>query len=159
MQSPFRRFTTIFFIIAISTALHAADYSVRSLTLPGAVPTGIGMDYIGFDASTDSVWAPAGNTGAVDVIDVKSGTIRQISGFATKEITVRDRKRILGPSSVTIGDGTVYVGNRGDNTVCAFHPKTLARGSCATLDSMPDLVFAVRRIAIGWTRCPTASLT
>jgi len=154
MQSPFRRFTTIFFIIAISTALHAADYSVRSLTLPGAVPTGIGMDYIGFDAATDSVWVPADNTGAVDVIDVKSGTIRQISGFATKEITVRDRKRILGPSSVTIGEGTVYVGNRGDNTVCAFHPKTLARGSCATLDSMPDGLAYVAMTKEVWVTTP-----
>ena len=60
---------------------------------------------------------------AVDVIDVKSGTVRQIAAFATKEVTVRDRKRILGPSSVTIGHGTIYIGNRGDNTVCAFNPK------------------------------------
>jgi len=128
-----RRFTLGLLVLVFPLMLCAAD-NVHSITLPGATPTGIGMDYIGFDAATDSVWVPAGNTGAVDVIDVATGKVRQITGFATKEVTFRDRKRTLGPSSVTVGEGTVYVGNRGDSSVCAVHPKTLARGHCEVLD-------------------------
>jgi len=151
---PFCRFSTILAVLGMPAAIWAADYSVRALPLPGATPAGIGMDYISYDASTNSVWVPAGNTGAVDVIDVATGKIRQITGFPTKEVTVRDRKRTLGPSSVTIGDGTVYVGNRGDSTVCAFHPKTLARGHCATLESMPDGLAYVAGTKEVWVTTP-----
>jgi DNA-binding beta-propeller fold protein YncE len=49
-----------------------------------------------------------------------------------------DRKRIVGPSSVTVGAGSVYVGNRADSSVCSFDGRSLAKGVCHTLDSMPD---------------------
>src|SRR5262249_7923819 len=111
-------------------ASFALFLAIHSITLPGATPAGIGMDYITYDAATNAVWVPAGNTGAVDVIDVASGNVRQIVGFVTKEVTIRDRKRTLGPSSVTIGEGTIYIGNRGDSSVCAVDPKTLKRGTC-----------------------------
>lgn len=148
-----RRLPVVLLVVSFPLALYAAD-AVRSITLPGATPAGIGMDYIGFDPATDSVWIPAGGTGAVDVIDVPTGKVRQITGFATKEVTFRDRKRTLGPSSVTMGDGTVYVGNRGDSSVCAVHPKTLARGHCATLDSMPDGLAFVAATKEVWVTTP-----
>lgn len=148
-----RRLSAILFMLALPAALKAADYSVHSVPLPGGTPAGIGMDYIGFDAATNSIWVP-GNMGAVDVIDVATGNIRQIAGFATKEVTVRDRKRTMGPSSVTIGDGTVYVGNRGDSSVCAIHPKTLVRGHCETLDSMPDGLAYVAATKEVWVTTP-----
>src|SRR5947207_12077505 len=87
----FRLLLAAVILFAVPAALCGAGYSVRTLTLPGGTPGGIGMDYIAFDASTNSVWVPAGNTGAVDVIDARSGQIRQITGFPTKEVTVRDR--------------------------------------------------------------------
>ena len=149
-----RTSSTILAALALPALLWAAGPSIHSLALPGATPAGIGMDYIGFDAATDSVWVPAGNTGAVDVISVKNDAIRQITGFPTKEVTFRDRKRTLGPSSVTIGDGMVYVGNRGDSSVCAFHPKTLARARCATLDSMPDGLAYVGATKEVWVTTP-----
>src|SRR5713226_10017143 len=46
-----------------------AAYTVRPLALPGAKEDGILMDYITFDPHTGFVWAPAGNTGVVDVVD------------------------------------------------------------------------------------------
>src|SRR5947199_302348 len=79
-----RRFTLVLLILVFPLMLCAAE-SVHSITLPGATATGIGMDYIGFDAATNSVWVPAGNTGAVDVLDVPSGKVRQITGFPAKE--------------------------------------------------------------------------
>src|SRR5258708_28015857 len=96
-----------------------ATYAVRKLPLPGGGGGLILMDYIAFDSGTHSVWAPAGNTGAVDVVDSSTGTIRQVSGFPTAEMGTGERKRIVGPSSVTIGKTSVYVGNRGDSSVCA----------------------------------------
>ena len=39
------------------------------------------------------------------MIDVATGKMRQITGFATKEVTMRERKRILGPSPVTFRRG------------------------------------------------------
>src|SRR5437763_17108332 len=107
MPSSFRRLAILTFL-ALPVVSRGADYSVRTLPLPGGTPAGIGMDYIAFDKATDSVWVPAGNTGAVDVIDAMSQKIRQITGFATKEVTMRDRKRVLGPGSITFGDGTAY---------------------------------------------------
>jgi DNA-binding beta-propeller fold protein YncE len=155
MTTPSRRpLLACLILCAVPALLPAAGYSVRTLTLPGGTPAGIGMDYIAFDAATNSVWVPAGNSGAVDVIDAASGKIRQITGFATKEVTVRDRKRILGPSSVTLGGGKVYIGNRGDDSVCQFDPKTLARARCQPLASMPDGLAYVAATREVWVTTP-----
>ena len=152
MPSSFRCLAILTFL-ALPVVSRGADYSVRTLPLPGGTPAGIGMDYIAFDKATDSVWVPAGNTGAVDVIDAMSQKIRQITGFATKEVTMRDRKRVLGPSSITFG-GMAYVGNRGDSSVCAIDPKTLIRGQCAVLASMPDGLAYVRATKEVWVTTP-----
>src|SRR2546422_11430597 len=93
--------------------LHAASpsYSVRLLPLPHGDQNGIYMDYIAFDPATGFVWAPAGNTGAVDVVDTATEKVKQIGGQATKEEEMRGRKRVFGPTSVAIGQGGVYGGN------------------------------------------------
>lgn len=131
-----------------------ATYTVRRLPLPGAAGAPILMDYIAFDPATRSVWAPAGNTGAVDVVDASTGTIRQILGFPTAEMGTGERKRVVGPSSVTIGRGIVYVGNRGDSSVCAFDARSLARGACHKLDSMPDGIAFVEATKEVWVTTP-----
>jgi len=160
ISSPKRLFVTL--ILAAGVVAPAApraraaepSYTVRKLPLPGGGGGLILMDYIAFDASTGSVWAPAGNTGAVDVVDASTGAIRQISGFATSEMGTGERKRLVGPSSVTIGNGTVYVGNRGDSTVCAFDSRTLAHGPCHKLDSMPDGIAFVESEKEVWVTTP-----
>src|SRR5262249_59730123 len=83
-------------------------------------PTGgrVVMDYLGYDAEKDRVWAPGGNTGKVFVVDAATGAVHAVDGFATRE---RDG-RLLGPSSVTFGPVSAYVGNRAHNSVCAVHP-------------------------------------
>lgn len=148
-----RRLLPLVLFLALPLASFAADYSVRTIQLPGGTPAGIAMDYIGFDASTGSIWIP-GNAGAVDVIDVASGHIRQITGFPTKEVTMRERKRTAGPSSVTFGDGTAYVGNRADSSICAINPKTLERGHCEVLDSSPDGLAYVAAAKEVWVTTP-----
>lgn len=118
----------------------SANYSVRTLTLPDNNMGDIGMDYITYDAATNSVWVPGGNTGAVNVIDAATGKVRQVTGFPTKEVQAGGAKRIVGPSGVTVGAGVVYIGSRGDSSICAVNSRSLKRGVCGKIDSTPDAV-------------------
>jgi DNA-binding beta-propeller fold protein YncE len=124
------------------------------LALPGVTASGVTLDYIAFDPNTRSVWVPAGNTGLVVVIDSVKGAFRPIPGFPTAEMGSGERKRVVGPSSVTIGDGVVYVGNRADSSVCAFDAKSLRKGACHKLDSMPDGLAYVAGRAEVWVTTP-----
>src|SRR2546429_9376881 len=67
--------------------LHAASpsYSVRMLPLPHGDQNGIYMDYIAFDPATGFVWAPAGNTGAIDIVDTATQKVKQIGGERTQK--------------------------------------------------------------------------
>src|SRR5438034_1147372 len=83
------------------TAVWAADsvaYTVTTVALPGGGPTGISMDYLGYDPATNSVWVPAGNTGSVDVVDAATRKVTQLSGLPAGEMGSGDRKRTVGPS-------------------------------------------------------------
>jgi DNA-binding beta-propeller fold protein YncE len=140
--------------VAGSSQAAEAPYKVSMQPLIKTAATGIAMDYIAFDPATHFVWAPAGNTGVVVVINTLSGSVKEIPGFPTAEMGTGERKRVVGPSSVTIGDGTVYVGNRGDSTVCAFDAKSLAKGACHHLDSMPDGLASVTSQKEVWVTTP-----
>ena len=83
---------------AIAVGWQAADgqnanYTVRILALPDHGQGNITMDYIAYDPKTGYVWVPAINIGSVDVVDTSNGSVREISGFATKELEVKGRKR------------------------------------------------------------------
>jgi hypothetical protein len=131
-----------------------ANYSVRTLPLPDNNAGDVSMDYIAYDAGTNSVWVPGGNTGAVDVVDVATDKVRQIPGFSTKEVEVRVGKRIFGPTAVSIGEGQVYIGNRGDSSVCSFNSASLAKGACGHFDSTPDAVVYVAPTKEVWVTTP-----
>ena len=124
------------------------------IPLPGANGKPVYMDYIAYDSHTRDVWVPAGNTGSVDIIDTATGDVKQISGFATAEMGQGDRKRVVGPSSVTIGDGFAYVGNRADSSVCAINDRTFEKGACHKLDAMPDGLAYVRSTKEVWVTSP-----
>lgn len=129
-------------------------YSVRTLPLPDNDAGNVSMDYIAYDPGTNSVWVPGGNTGAVDVVDAATGKVRQIPGFPTREVEGPRGKRVLGPTAVSIGEGVIYIGNRGDSTVCAFNSATLAKGACGRLDSTPDGVAYVASTKEVWVTTP-----
>jgi len=143
------RFLTLFLAAPVF-----GQYSVRSLPLPTNGATGIYMDYIAYDPATGMVWAPSGNTGAVNVIDTRSGKVKSIADFPTAEVTVRNGKRTVGPTSVTIGDGVAYVGNRADFRICAINAKTLAPKTCGHIDSMPDGLAFVKSTHEVWVTAP-----
>jgi DNA-binding beta-propeller fold protein YncE len=66
----------------------------------------------------------------------------------------RGKKRTVGPSSATVGDGVVYVGNRGDNSVCAFTADSLQKGACTKLEAMPDGLSWVQSAKELWVTTP-----
>lgn len=133
----------------------ATSYTVRSIALPGAPADGVYMDYLAYDRAHHRVWVPAGNTGSVDVIDAAEGDhLSRIEGFATAEVERHGHKWTMGPSSVTLGDGVAYVGNRADSTVCAIDITTLEKGACVKLDSMPDGVAYVAAKREVWVTMP-----
>ncbi|HEX4406047.1 MAG TPA: hypothetical protein VH560_14515, partial [Polyangia bacterium] len=129
------------------TALLAA-----AVSLPGGPP--VGMDYLAYDAATDRVWVPAGNTGNVDVVDAATGTVSMIVGLPTAPARRPDRPR-MGPSSATVADGIVWIGDRADQRLRSYNAKTLRPGSSAGLAAMPDGIQYVRRTHELWVTTPS----
>jgi DNA-binding beta-propeller fold protein YncE len=95
-----------------------------------------------------------GDTGSVDVLDTARGQFTPINGFKTSEREVNGKKRIMGPSSAAVGDGFVYIGNRGSNEVCPIDASTLKRGPCLKLTTAPDLLAYVASSKELWVTTP-----
>src|SRR5215471_7302770 len=106
-----------------------SPYELKRINLPGANGT-VALDYFAYDRTAGKLWVPASNTGSVDVIDDATDAVSQVTGFRTGEVELRGRKVTLGPTAVSIDDGVVYVGNRGDLTLCVIDAHTLERGEC-----------------------------
>jgi DNA-binding beta-propeller fold protein YncE len=135
-------------------AMNTLVLALTSIMLPGTAP--VGMDYLAYDAVNHRVWVPAGNTGNVDVVDTATGKVTPIAGFATIASTRPGRPK-MGPSSATIGDGVAWVGNRGDNTVCAFDLRSLEKRFCVQLHAMPDGLQYVSSTHELWVTTPSSS--
>src|SRR5438445_5563133 len=106
-----------------------SNYELSPISLPGASGA-VALDYFAYDRATGKLWVPASNTGSVDVIDEKTDAVSQITGFPTGEIERRGRKITIGPTAASIGDGVVYIGNRGNATICIIDARNLALGEC-----------------------------
>src|SRR5262245_36673862 len=136
--------------------------AVHAIALPGAPADGVAMDYIAYDRARHRVWVPAGNTGSVDVIDAQSNQVTRIEGFPTAEVERRGGgKRTIGPSAATVGDGFVFVGNRGDSSVCAVDAGSLKKTGCLTLTTSPDglaYVAATREVWVTTPRTKTITI-
>src|SRR6184192_4120034 len=113
----------------------ASDYELKRINLPGATGA-VALDYFAHDRATGKLWVPASNTGTVDVIDEKTDAVSQITGFPTGEIEQRGKKITVGPTAASIGNGVVYIGNRGNATLCVIDAKTFTRGEC--VPTSPD---------------------
>ena len=122
-----------------------------SVALPGGPP--VGMDYLAYDRATGRLWVPAGNTGNVDVVEVATGKVTTVGGFPTAPARRPGRPR-MGPSSAAVGDGVVWIGNRANNEICAIDARTLARGPCHRLTSMPDGLAYVAATHEVWVTTP-----
>jgi len=122
--------------IVWASVAHAADtnYELKPISLPGATGT-VALDYFAYDRATGQLWVPASNTESVDVIDENADAVSQIAGFPTGDIERRGRKITVGPTAASIGDGVVYIGDRGNATICIIDARTLARGECVPLSA------------------------
>ena len=127
---------------------------VTALALPDAPADGLFLDYLAIDRARHRVWVPAGATGSADVIDTRTQAISRVEKFPVAEVERNGRKRTVGPSSATVGDGVVYIGDRADSSVCAVDASTLERGGCAVLPSMPDGVAYVAKKKEVWVTTP-----
>jgi DNA-binding beta-propeller fold protein YncE len=125
--------------------------TTMAIPLPGGPP--VAMDYTAYDAVTNRVWAPAGNTGNVDVIDVTTMKVTPLGGFSTAAPRKPGRPR-MGPSSAAVADGVVWVGNRGDDQLHAFDAKSLKAGAVVKLSAMPDGLAYVARTREVWVTTP-----
>ncbi|HEY4395538.1 MAG TPA: hypothetical protein VGP64_15815 [Polyangia bacterium] len=133
-------------------ALILSALAAESIALPGGPP--VGMDYLASDQAHGRIWVPAGNTGNVDVVDIATGKVTPIGGFPTAPPRRPDRPK-MGPSSATVADdGVAWVGNRGDDSVCAVDPLTRTRTACRKLPSTPDGVTYVRATREVWVTTP-----
>src|SRR3989440_3093547 len=167
-NSKFVKFAAMAFMqiaLVSATAIEASaadtNYELKRINLPRASGP-VALDYFAYDRATGKVWVPASNTGSVDVIDEKTDAVSQITGFLTGEIERRGRKITVGPTAASIGDGVVYIGDRGDATVCVIDAKTHARGECVPLSTdhtiTPDGVVYVAATKELWiTTRPTSS--
>lgn len=157
-----QRICLLLFVIvslgAIAIALRTsedqnANFTVRTLTLPDHGKGNVTMDYIAYDPATGFLWVPAINIGVVYVVDTSNDSIREIPDFATKEVEFGGRKRMQGPSGVSVGDGVVYIGDRADSSICAIDAKTV-RKTCGHIDSTPDGVVYVALTNEVWVTAP-----
>ncbi|HUJ60486.1 MAG TPA: PQQ-binding-like beta-propeller repeat protein [Kofleriaceae bacterium] len=125
----------------------------KTIALPGG-SDGLFLDYLAYDPAHHRVWVPAGGSGRVDVIDARTDQLSSIEGFPVKLVERRGQKRTVGPSSATVGDGVVYVGNRGDQTVCAIDATSLVKQGCVALDQSPDGLQYVAATKEVWVTTP-----
>jgi DNA-binding beta-propeller fold protein YncE len=138
-----------------SAAQARAKYTTHTLALPSHGKGNITNDYITYDPTTNFVWVPAINLGSVFVIDAGNEKVREIRGFATKEIEMRNGRRgAQGPSGVYVGDGVVYIGDRADKSIWAIDERTLERKNCGHIDSTPDGVVYVAPTKEVWVTSP-----
>src|SRR5438552_11706056 len=149
--TSFSIFLPLATLVAADTS--ASSYELKPIALPGANGA-VALDYFAYDPATGKVWVPASNLGSVVVIDEKTDAVSQVAGFKTGEIERRGRKVTLGPTAASIGDGVVYIGNRGDATLCVIDAKSLARGECVPVSTdhsiTPDGVLYVAAAKEVW---------
>src|SRR5437588_6902102 len=111
-----------------------ARFVVQELALPGANGL-VSLDYFAFDPASHRLWVPASNTGSVDIIDGNTNQVSALAGFPTAQVEYKGKHPVFGPSSVTLGDGVVYVGNRGNSTVWVIDADALKMGERLAIGS------------------------
>ena len=154
-------FALFFALNVFAAEPSASNYELKPIALPGANGA-VAFDYFAYDGNTGKIWVPASNLGAVDAIDEKTDSVSQVAGFKTSEIERRGNKVTVGPTAATIGEGVVYIGNRGDATVCVVDAKTSELGECVPLSAdqsiTPDGVVYVAASKEVWvTARPTSA--
>jgi hypothetical protein len=126
-------FLAAILLLAISVVpaqeTRSLKFTIKPLPLPGATGL-VTLDYFAFERTSRRLWVPAANTGSVDVIDTATDQIKRVEGFSVAQAELRGKIRPVGPSSVAIGKGVVYIGSRADSKICIIDGSTLKIGEC-----------------------------
>jgi len=138
---------------ANSAPTSVAEWVAKFVPLPGATGP-VSLDYIAYDRYGERVWVPVGDTGSADAFDITSGTFTRVEGFKVTEREHRGKMRKMGPSAASVGDGVVYIGNRGTSEVCPIDAKTLKLGKCLKLPTPTDGVVYVASAKEVWVTTP-----
>jgi DNA-binding beta-propeller fold protein YncE len=85
---------------------------------------------------------------------VATGHFTRVPGFKTEEREAHGKKRVVGPSSGSIGEGFAYIGNRAGSEVCPVDLGTLTPSPCLQLASSPDGVQYVASAHEVWVTLP-----
>jgi len=141
--------------VPLETKAQAAESRAvaKPVPLPGAKGS-VSLDYLTAERGSARIWVPAGGTGNVDIFDVKTGTFTVIGGFATSEREARGKKRVVGPSAVSIGGGFAFIGNRATSEVCPIDLRTLKKAPCYELPAPTDGVEYVASAKEVWVTTP-----
>src|SRR5215472_5544775 len=142
--------------LAGATSDRVPDFKRVELAIPGAHGL-VSLDYYVFDSTNHRLWVPASNTGSVTIIDTNTDQVTAITGFRTGQVDFMGKRPVMGPTSVTLGDGVAYVGNRGDSSVCAIDAHSLKLGECRPIGSAsqglaaaPDAITYVAAVRELW---------
>ena len=136
-----------------SSTSTVTELAATSVSLPGATGP-ISIDFIAYEPKRKRVWVPVGDTGSVDVFDIATNAFTRVDGFKTVEREAHGKTRVMGPSSVSVGDGVVYIGNRGTSEVCSVDEESLKLGHCIKLSTPPDCVAFVAATKEVWVTTP-----
>jgi hypothetical protein len=136
-------------LVAATQELPIPQFTVKPLALPGANGP-VMLDYFAYDHTSQDLWVPAANTGSVDVIDTTTDQIKRVEGFSVAQMEFNGKFRSVGPSSVAIGNGVVYIGSRADSKICTIDSRSLKLGKCiafapasAGLAAAPDALIYI----------------
>ncbi len=138
---------------ANASAPAVVELTAKSVALPGAMGP-ISVDYIAYDQSRSRVWVPVGDTGSADLFDIATNSCARVDGFKTAEREAHGKKRMMGPSAASVGDGVVYIGNRATSEICVIDERTLQRGACLKLSSPTDGVVYIAALKEVWVTTP-----
>lgn len=130
-------------LASASTGVRAAALAPQArLRIPGGTP-GIGFDDIGFFPTLDRVSIPAGQTGMLDLIDPRSGTITARYRISPAQSGNGHR---AGTTSAAYGDGYLFASDHGRDAVEVLDARSGKPVARVRLASGPDYVrFLVSR--------------
>src|SRR5690348_14159515 len=119
------RLTTILLLIACRHAVGAATPDQKKGTtvpLPGGSPAGIGFDDMRYSPSLHRVIAPAGRTGALDLVDPATKKVTSIPGFSSDTSFGGGAGHGQGTTSADEGRGLLFASDRTARTLVVVDP-------------------------------------
>jgi DNA-binding beta-propeller fold protein YncE len=143
-------------------ALVLAPLWVVACGAPDGVPVplpngaaGIGFDDLQYSPTLRRVLAPAGRAGSLDLVDPDSLAIGAISGFSATGSY--DGGHDFGATSVTEGQGRLFITDRTSGKLAAVDPAAGAIAASVALASGPDYVRYVAPTDELWVTEPGSS--